>query len=48
MIITHKHISRRTMLRGMGVAIGVPLLDAMVPASRAFAKTSAGRAAKKK
>jgi len=45
MFITKKRISRRTMLHGMGVAIGVPLLDAMVPASRAGAKTSAGQAA---
>jgi hypothetical protein len=44
MIISNKHISRRTMLRGMGVTIGVPLLDAMVPASRAFAATGAGQA----
>ena len=34
------------MLRGMGVAVGVPLLDAMVPARRrVWAKTSAGQAA---
>jgi hypothetical protein len=45
MIISKKHISRRTVLRGMGVAIGVPLLDAMVPASRALATTAAGKAA---
>jgi len=45
MIITKKHISRRTMLRGMGVAIGVPLLDAMVPASRALGATSSGQSA---
>ncbi len=45
MFITNKPISRRPMLHGMGVAIGVPLLDAMVPASRAWAKTSAGQAA---
>ena len=45
MIISKKHISRRTVLRGMGVAIGVPLLDAMVPASRALATTTAGKAA---
>jgi len=48
MIISRKHISRRTMLRGMGVAIGVPLLDAMVPASRALAATAAGAAASNK
>jgi hypothetical protein len=32
MIITRKHLSRRTFLRGAGAAIGLPLLDAMVPA----------------
>jgi hypothetical protein len=31
-MITRKHLSRRTFLRGAGVAIGLPLLDAMVPA----------------
>ena len=30
-----KPLPRRTMLRGMGAAIGLPLLDAMVPAARA-------------
>lgn len=32
MIITRKHLSRRTFLRGAGACIGLPLLDAMVPA----------------
>jgi hypothetical protein len=32
MIITRKHLSRRTFLRGAGGLIGLPLLDAMVPA----------------
>ena len=32
MIITRKHLSRRTFLRGVGAMIGLPLLDAMVPA----------------
>jgi hypothetical protein len=32
MIITRKHLSRRTFLRGTGAVIGLPLLDAMVPA----------------
>jgi hypothetical protein len=30
--ITKKHLSRRTFLRGSGVALGLPLLDAMTPA----------------
>ncbi len=37
-----KHISRRTVLRGMGVTVALPFLDAMVPAGTAFAKTAAG------
>lgn len=32
MIITRKHLSRRTFLRGTGAVVGLPLLDAMVPA----------------
>ena len=32
MIITKKALSRRTVLRGMGVTLALPLLDAMVPA----------------
>src|SRR5687768_1808791 len=36
MFITKKHVSRRTVLRGaVGAAIGLPLLDAMVPAASA-------------
>jgi hypothetical protein len=30
--LTKKHLSRRTMLRGAGVAIGLPLLESMIPA----------------
>ena len=41
MFITRKYISRRTFLRGAGVAVGLPLLDAMIPASTAFAQTAA-------
>jgi len=32
MIVTKKAISRRTVLRGIGTAVALPLLDAMVPA----------------
>jgi hypothetical protein len=32
MILTRRHLSRRTFLRGAGAVIGLPLLDAMVPA----------------
>jgi hypothetical protein len=34
--ITGKHLSRRTFLRGAGASVGLPLLDAMVPAGRAW------------
>jgi hypothetical protein len=43
MFITKKHISRRTFLRGAGVGIGLPLLDAMVPSLTALAQTAAAR-----
>src|SRR5262249_48138893 len=32
MIITRRHLSRRTFLRGTAALIGLPFLDAMVPA----------------
>src|ERR1700751_2683893 len=41
MYLTRKHLSRRTLLRGAGVAVGLPLLDAMIPAATALAKTDA-------
>ena len=41
MFITKKHLSRRTVLRGAGSCIALPLLDAMLPAGVAFAKTGA-------
>jgi hypothetical protein len=41
MFITRKHISRRAVLRGAGVAIALPLLDAMIPAATAIAATAA-------
>ncbi len=41
MVITKKHLSRRTMLRGLGVSVALPLLDAMVPAATALAQTAA-------
>jgi hypothetical protein len=44
MFISRKHISRRTVLRGMGVAVSLPLLDAMVPAATALSKTAAAPA----
>ncbi len=41
MIITKRHLSRRTVLRGMGASVALPLLDAMVPALTAQARTAA-------
>ena len=43
MYLTRTHISRRTVLKGMGVSVALPLLEAMVPARTAFAKTEASR-----
>ncbi|NOT60752.1 MAG: DUF1552 domain-containing protein [Acidobacteria bacterium] len=37
MIVTKKAISRRTMLRGLGVSVALPMLDAMTPALSATA-----------
>ena len=41
MIITKKCLPRRTFIRGTGTALALPLLDSMVPALSAMAKTSA-------
>jgi len=41
MIITKKAIPRRTVLRGLGATLALPLLDAMVPALTAQSKTPA-------
>ena len=41
MIITRKHLPRRTVLRGLGAAIALPLLDGMVPAAVALSRTAA-------
>ena len=41
MFITKKHLPRRTFLRGAGMALGLPLLDAMVPALTAERLTAA-------
>jgi len=38
MIATRKHLSRRSLLRGLGTAIALPLLDAMTPAFAAPAQ----------
>ncbi len=39
--ITKKHLSRRTFLRGAGVAVALPLLDSMLPAQTPLKATAA-------
>ena len=41
MIITRRSLPRRTVLRGLGATLALPLLDAMVPALSATAQTAA-------
>ena len=41
MYISKKHLPRRTILRGLGTALALPLLDSMVPALTALGKTAA-------
>src|SRR5438105_3348814 len=41
MIVTKKALSRRTFLRGVGTALALPLLDAMIPSMTALAQTPA-------
>ncbi len=41
MYLTTKHLSRRTVLKGLGVTMALPLLEAMVPAGKAWAATGA-------
>ena len=41
MIITQKHLSRRSVLRGLGATVALPLLDSMVPAYAATRTTAA-------
>jgi hypothetical protein len=41
MFITKKHIDRRTLLKGAGVALGLPLLESMFPAATALAQAAA-------
>lgn len=40
MFVTRKHLSRRTFLKGIGVSVSLPMLDAMVPA---FAQSSGAK-----
>jgi len=41
MFISKKHISRRTVLRGMGAAVSLPFLESMVPAMTPLRETAA-------
>ncbi len=41
MFITKKHISRRTVLRGIGTAVALPFLEAMAPAATPLRQTAA-------
>jgi hypothetical protein len=41
MMIVKKSIPRRTVLRGLGAAVALPLLDGMVPALSAQRRTAA-------
>jgi len=39
--ITKKHLNRRTVLRGLGAVVGLPLLESMVPAQTPLLRTAA-------
>src|SRR5258706_15679628 len=41
MFVSKRSLSRRTFLKGAGAAIGLPLLDAMIPAFTPLAKAAA-------
>ena len=41
MFLFKKHLSRRTVLKGAGATIALPLLDAMIPSGTAWAQTAA-------
>src|SRR5215208_6403345 len=41
MYISKKHLPRRTFLKGVGVTLALPLLDAMIPARALWAQTPA-------
>jgi uncharacterized protein DUF1552 len=46
MFITRKHLRRRTVLKGIGATIALPLLDAMTPAATAQTREAAAAARK--
>src|SRR5215510_12489378 len=41
MFLTKKHLSRRAVLKGAGVTLALPLLDAMIPAATGLGQTAA-------
>jgi hypothetical protein len=41
MFLTKKHLSRRAILKGAGVTLALPFLDALVPSATAMAQTAA-------
>src|ERR671928_223524 len=41
MFISNKHLSRRAVLKGIGVTMALPVLDAMLPARSVLAETAA-------
>ena len=43
MIVTRRHLPRRTFLKGMGAAIALPMLDAMTPAFARAAPSASRR-----
>ena len=45
MFLTRKHMSRRTVLRGLGATVALPLFDAMIPVRNVFAKGAAASGA---
>src|SRR5947209_16989469 len=47
MYVFKKHVARRTVLKGVGATIALPLLDAMNPAATAWAQTAAGSSPKR-
>src|ERR1700727_938273 len=47
MFLSKKHIGRRAVLKGVGATIGLPLVEAMIPAATAFGATGAGKTPKR-
>jgi hypothetical protein len=47
MFLSKKHVPRRTVLKGVGATIGLPLLESMIPAATAWADTPAGKTPKR-